>query len=262
MDSSPQSTRFSSDEQNTSLVSHLEDEHEEEAHAHIHLPNPSYWPIVLGVALALAFVGLLVINITPVVLIVALVLVLIGILGWALENPMAPLPDVYVPVRVVADPWKYKIGQDVVDSQGKWLGKISARFANYVLVTRGRVLQKIYYVPQSAIRDRVKNNTLFIAMSEEELVRGGYNSVPDDLYEELPEPGVPRTRGAAQFARRPLSPAETGHYNYGKHWPGINTDAANSYFSREINPTPQTYVTEGPVYLTDEPIPPRAISPD
>jgi hypothetical protein len=262
MDSSPQSTRFSSDGQNTSLVSQVEDEHEEEEHAHIHLPNPSYWPFLLGVALALAFIGLLVINFTPVVLIVAVVLVLIGIMGWALENPTAQLPDIFVRVRVVSDPWKYKIGQEVVDSRGHFLGKVSARFANYILVVRGKVMQKIYYVPQSAIRDRAKNNTLFLTMSEAELVAGGYNSVPDDLYQEVLEAGVPRVRGAAQFARRPLSPAETGHYNYGKHWPGINTDAANSYYRREINPTPQTYVTEGPIYLSDEPIPPREISPD
>jgi hypothetical protein len=262
MDSSPQSTRFSHDEQNSSVVSPLEEEHEEEEHAHIHMPNPSYWPFVLGVALALAFIGLLVINFTPVVFIVALVLVLIGIMGWALENPMAPLPDIFVRVRAVRDPWKYKIGQGVVDSQGHWLGKISARFPNYVLVVRGRVMQKVYYVPQSAIKEQVKNNTLFLTMSEAELVAGGYNSVPDDLYQELPEAGVPRVRGAAQFARRPLSPAETGHYNYGRHWPGINTDAANSYYRREINPTPQTYVTEGPIYLSDEPIPPREVSSD
>jgi hypothetical protein len=262
MDSSPQSTRFSSEEQNTSLAEQLEDEHEEEGHAHIHLPNPSYWPVVLSVAMALAFVGLLVINITPTILIVSVVFVLIGIVGWGLENPMAPLPEVYVRVPVVADPWKYKIGQNVVDSQGRWLGQVRARFANYVLVERGRVALKVYYVPQNAIREQAKNNSLVLSMSEDELVRGGYNSVPDDLYENVPEPEVPIVRGAAQFARRPLSPAETGHYNYGKHWPGINTDAAGSYRRREINPTPQTYVTEGPGYVTDEPIPPRAISPD
>lgn len=262
MDSSPQSTHFSSEEQNTSLAEQLEGEHEEEEHAHVHLPNPSYWPILLGVALALTFIGLLVINITPAILIVALVLVLIGIVGWALEDPMAPLPDLYVPVRVRPDPWKYKIGQNVVDSQGRWLGEIRARFANYVLVERGRLALKVYYVPLSAIREQVKNNTLVLSMSEDELVRGGYNSVPDDLYEEPQEFGVPLVRGVAQFARRPLSPAETGHYNYGKHSPGINTDAAGSYLRREINPTPQTYVTEGPVYVSDEPIPPREISPD
>jgi hypothetical protein len=262
MESSPQSTRFSSDEHHASQMAQLEGEHEEEAREHIHMPNPSYWPIVLGVALALAFIGLLVINTTPIILIIALVLVLIGILGWALEDPMAPMKEIFVRVRVSADPWKYKIGQNVVDSQGNWLGTVRARFTRYVLVERGRLAPKVYYIPQSAIKGEVKNNTLFLSMSEDDLVRMGNNSVPDDLYEEAPEAGIPLVRGAAQFARRPLSPAETGHYNYGKHWPGINTDAAGSYLRREVNPTPQTYVTEGPVYLTDEPVPERAISPD
>src|SRR5579864_5582450 len=98
MDSSPQSTPYSSDEHTVSLVEELEDEHEGEAQAHVHLPNPSYWPIVLGVALGLAFIGLLFINDTPAILIVALVLVLIGIMGWALEDPMAPLKETFVRV--------------------------------------------------------------------------------------------------------------------------------------------------------------------
>jgi hypothetical protein len=86
------------------------------------------------------------------------------------------------------------------------------------------------------------------------------NRVPNDLYYEAPEAGVPTIRGTAQFARRPLSPAETGHYNYGRNWPGINTDASGSYHPEEILPKPQDYVTEG-VYATDT-IPPREISPD
>ncbi|HEV2581835.1 MAG TPA: hypothetical protein VGT44_13360 [Ktedonobacteraceae bacterium] len=260
MDSSPRDTSIASDAH--SLADQGEDELDEEAHPHIHLPNPSYWPLVLGIALGLAFIGILIINSTPAVLIVALVFVLIGILGWALEDPMAPIKDIFVPVRVVVDPWKYKIGQGVVDSQGNWLGKVRARFANYVLVERGGVRLKIFYVPVSAIGDQSKGNVLLLTISEADLVRQGYNIVPDDLYEEMPEVGAPVIRGAPQFASRPLSPAETGHYNYGKHSPGINTDAGHSYLRREINPIPQTYVTEEPIYVTDEPVPARAISPD
>jgi hypothetical protein len=89
----------------------------------------------------------------------------------------------------------------------------------------------------------------------------GLNDVPDDLYDEVSESGVPVVRGAAQFARRPLSPAETGHYHYGKRSPGMNTDASGSYHRDEVLPRPQTYVTEG-MYSTDEPIPSRVISPD
>lgn len=263
MESSPRSASFTPDEYST-LPAGSQDEHGEANphHPHIHLPNPSYWPILLGAALAISVLGLLVISITPWLFIISLPLVLIGVLGWALEDPMAPLKEIYVRVRTVSDPWKYKIGQGVVDAQGRWLGKVQARFAHYVLVERGGLMLKVFYVPIHAIRDEVKNTTLSLTMSEDELVRGGFNTVPDDLYEEMPEAEFPRVRGAAQFARRPLSPAETGHYNYGRLSPGINTDAGGSYHRNEINPTPQTYVTEGKEYVTDEPIPPRVISPD
>jgi len=43
--------------------------------------------------------------------------------------------------------------------------------------------------------------------------------------------------------------------------PGMNTDASGSYHRDEVQPKPQSYVTED-VYSTDEPIPARVISPD
>jgi hypothetical protein len=182
-------------------------------------------------------------------------------MGWALENPMASLKDVYVTVRRKADPWKFKIGQNVVDSQRRWLGNVEARFSRYILVERGRLFGSVYYVPQSAVRDEIKNKTLLLSVSEDDLLHMGLNNVPDDLYDEIPEHGVPVVRGAAQFARRPLSPAETGHYTYGKRSPGMNTDASGSYHRDEVLPRPQTYVTEG-MYTTEEPIPSRVISAD
>ena len=70
--------------------------------------------------------------------------------------------------------------------------------------------------------------------------------------------GVTDLSGVAQFARGPLSPAETGHYNYGKHYPGINTDASGSYHREEVVPHPQKYVGESSIInSTDLPIEPR-----
>jgi hypothetical protein len=63
----------------------------EEAESHIHLPNPSFWPLFLGAALLICLASILVINTLPWITIIALVLVLISIMGWALEDPMAPL---------------------------------------------------------------------------------------------------------------------------------------------------------------------------
>jgi hypothetical protein len=263
MDGSPQRASFTPDEFSASPLELQEEGDIEEAEPHVHLPNPSYWPILLSLAVAFTLGGFLLISIFPWVTLIAIVFVLVCIMSWALEDPMAPLKEEFVTVyRVVKfDPWKFKIGQNVVDSQGTWLGKVQARFSRYILVERGRLIPTVYYVPQSATRDEIKKNTIFLTLSEDDLLRMGLNRVPDDLYEEAPEAGVPTVTGIAQFARRPLSPAETGHYHYGRRSPGINTDASGSYLREEILPIPQTYVTGG-VYATEEQIPLRAISPD
>lgn len=261
MDSSPQSARFTPDESNASLLELREEGEGEEEKPHIHLPNPSYWPILLSLAIALTISGIIFISTVPWVTLLGLIFVFIFIMGWALENPMAQLKDVYVRVYRKVDPAKFKIGQNVVDSQRQWLGKVEARFSRYLLVQRGRLFGSVYYVPQSATRDEIKNNTVFLTLSEADLLNMGFNNIPEDLYDEVPEAGVPVVRGAAQFARRPLSPAETGHYSYGRRSPGMNTDASGSYRREEVLPRPQTYVTED-VYTTDEPIPSRVISPD
>ena len=261
MDSSPQSASFTPDELHAAILEQQEEGGEEEEELHIHMPNPSYWPILLGLAIAITVSGIIFIPAVPWVTLIGMILVFICIMGWALENPMAALKDVYVRVYRKVDPSKFKIGQNVVDSQKQWLGKVEARFSRYILVTRGRLFGSVYYVPKSATQDEIKNNTVFLTVSEADLLRMGLDNVPDDLYIEAPEAGIPVVRGAAQFAQRPLSPAETGHYHYGRRSPGMNTDASGSYFREDVQPTPQTYVIEG-MYTTDEPIPSRAISPD
>jgi Cytochrome c oxidase subunit IV len=261
MDGSPQSASYTPEEANASFLDQSVDGHEEEASPHIHLPNPSYWPILLGLAVAVTMCGLVAVSIFPWISLIGIIFVFICIMGWALENPMASLKNVYVTVRRKVDPWKFKIGLNVVDSQRRRLGNVEARFSRYLLVERGRLFGSVYYVPQSTVRDEIKNNTILLSVSEDDLLQMGLNNVPDDLYDEVPEHGVPVVRGAAQFARRPLSPAETGHYNYGRRSPGINTDASGSYHRDEVLPRPQTYVTEG-MYTTDEPIPSRVISAD
>lgn len=152
----------------------------------------------------------------------------------------------------------FELGQEVLDKDGKRLGKIQARFRNYVLVERGGLFVKAYYVPHSAIRD-VSKGIILLSLRENDLKRQGLNRVPDDLYEDTPEPGRPDVSGVAQFARGPLSPAETGHYNYGRRWPGINTDASGSYHRDEVLPKPQKYVREE-IFTTDLPVEPREIS--
>jgi hypothetical protein len=153
-----------------------------------------------------------------------------------------------------------QLGQEVIDKDGKKLGKVRARFPAYFLVERGAIFVKAYYVPHSAIRS-IEKNIIHISLSEGNLQEMGLNSMPDDLYVETPEPGVPHYSGVALFARGPLSPAETGHYNYGRRWPGINTDASGSYYPEEVLPKPEKFVSDR-VYTTDLPIEPRDTNPD
>ncbi len=164
-----------------------------------------------------------------------------------------PKPD-YVPRQT------FEIGQEVIDKDGKKLGKVQARFSRYILVERGGLFVKAYYVPHSAVISDTKN-VVHLSLSEDDLREKELNRVPDDLYIESPEYGVPDVSGVAQFARGPLSPAETGHYHYGPRWPGMNTDASGSYRREEVMPVPQKLVGER-IFATDLPIEPRDLSPD
>lgn len=136
----------------------------------------------------------------------------------------------------------FELGQEVIDGEGNKLGKVQARFQRYILVERGGLFGKTYYVPHTAV-SKTANGALYLTLSEAELREQGYHSVPDDLYEEVHEPGIPQVfSGVPKFAKRPLSPAQTGHYHYGRRWPGINTDAAGSYLREEVLPIPQKLV--------------------
>jgi hypothetical protein len=136
----------------------------------------------------------------------------------------------------------FQLGQEVVDSDGQNIGKVQARFTRHLLVKRTGLFSKVYYIPQTVIRTQFKH-VLHLSMSEAELRKQGYTNIPDDLYNEVAEPGMPEVfSGVPKVARRPLSPAQTGHYHYGRHWPGINTDAAGSYHREEVLPIPQKMV--------------------
>lgn len=155
----------------------------------------------------------------------------------------------------------FQLGQEVLDKEGKRLGKIQARFSHYILVERGSIFLKTYYVPHGAITTMPTSARDFIrlSLSEDDLRKMELTRMPEDLYVESPELGVPDVSGVAQFARGPLSPAETGHYNYGRRSPGMNTDASGSYHRDEVLPKPQNFVGEK-IFSTDLPIEPRDIS--
>jgi hypothetical protein len=72
------------DEIDASLTQEGEEEH------HVHLPNPSLWPLILSVAILVAVAGLLFIPSNPWITLLGAVFMLVGIMGWGLEDPMAP----------------------------------------------------------------------------------------------------------------------------------------------------------------------------
>ena len=89
MDGSSQSASYTPDEANASLLEQHVDGEQEEASPHIHLPNPSYWPIVLGLAIAVTMGGLVFVSTTPFISLFGIIFVFICIMGWSLEDPMA-----------------------------------------------------------------------------------------------------------------------------------------------------------------------------
>jgi len=89
MDTSLQKTNITEDEMTMPVLAGREAQHVEGEEAHIHLPNGSLWPIIVGVAILVTMVGFLFINTVYWITIVGAVFIFIGIMGRALENPMA-----------------------------------------------------------------------------------------------------------------------------------------------------------------------------
>jgi osmotically-inducible protein OsmY len=87
MDTSLQGANLTTDEQAASVGTYSEEE--QEAEHHVHLPNPSLWPFILSTATMCTVAGFLALPDIPWLSIVSAPFVLIGILGWALEDPMA-----------------------------------------------------------------------------------------------------------------------------------------------------------------------------
>jgi len=124
-----QSTGLNDDVAETALA---ESQEQEEAHAqgeaHIHLPNPSYWPLLVSVAILIIIVGVLISHTTPALIIIGFPLLLITMLGWGLENPNAPKE---APVK----PGEYAMSYAEAATTGKptVLGQIALREAEDVV---------------------------------------------------------------------------------------------------------------------------------
>jgi hypothetical protein len=131
-----------------------------------------------------------------------------------------------------------KAGQQVYDAQGERVGKILVHLPGYILVERGLIFRRTYYVPLGLVQG-VNGQRVRLAVREATLAERGYASVPSELYH-VPRPSgattFPDISGASRLGKYPPTPAETGHYHYGPLGPGINTDASGSYAPYEIDP--------------------------
>ncbi len=56
-----------------------------EVHEGPHMPPPSYWPLLMGCSVAIAFIGLPLVNVAPFIAPIGLICVLICMIGWGLE---------------------------------------------------------------------------------------------------------------------------------------------------------------------------------
>jgi hypothetical protein len=131
-----------------------------------------------------------------------------------------------------------KAGQQVYDAQGESIGKILVSFPRYILVERGLIFRRSYYVPLWLVQ-AVEGQRVRLAVSEATLIKQGFTNAPDELYHVPRPPGAivfPDISGASHLGKFPPTPAETGRYHYGPLGPGINTDASGSYAPYEIDP--------------------------
>ncbi len=261
MDSSLHSAQLAEDEVTPSLAPHHDGTAEEvaEEEHHIHLPGPSFWPILLSVAILVTVCGLMFLPEGIWFSLFAGIFVLIGIMGWALEDPMAPPKKSLILSPEAASAL---IGRDVLDKNGTWIGTVQARLGNYLLVDNGELVVKAFYVPLQFLSEGHESAALQLTISEADLLRRGLDRVPEDVYMvEEATFGVPQVTGIPLYASKPLSPAETGHYNYGPNFPGINTDAAGSYRPEEVRPIPQKYVADRRnLRLNRKPVAPRVVT--
>ena len=130
------------------------------------------------------------------------------------------------------------VGQRVYDTQGVRVGKVAVRFPLFILIERGWIFPRVYYVPLSLI-DRMEGPLLWLNVSEATLKARDYAQVPQEI-NDAPAPPASENcidiSDVSSLGMSPLTPAETGHYHYGPHSPGMNTDAGGSYTHAEIDP--------------------------
>jgi len=144
------------------------------------------------------------------------------------------------------------VGQQVYDTQEAHVGRVVVRFPLYLLIERGWIFPRVYYVPLSLVA-HVKGSSLWLNVSEAMLKAEDFARVPLGINDVLAPPASEDRIDISDVSSvdmSPLSPAQTGHYHYGPHSPGINTDAGGSYTPAEIDPRGQIRNRPVRLYIT------------
>lgn len=151
------------------------------------------------------------------------------------------------------------VGQQVYDTQGTRVGKVAVRFPLYILIERGWIFPRVYYVPLSLIA-HINGPSLWLNVSEATLKAQDFAQVPQEINDAPARPArenIIDISDVSSLGMSPLTPAETGHYHYGPHSPGINTDAGGSYTQAEIDPRGRLRSRPVKLYITGQRLSPR-----
>ena len=165
---------------------------------------------------------------------------------------IAPQEEQFIHQHPLGD--QVVLGQQVYDTHGWRLGKVTVRFPRYILVERGLLFHRAYYIPLTLVQ-RVEGQCVWLMVSEAILKERGFTVVPADLYDAAQSPGVDDIidiSDASRLGKYPLTPAEMGHYHYGPRGPGMNTDAGGSYAPYEIDPYGRPVDRPVKLYTTGE----------
>ena len=144
------------------------------------------------------------------------------------------------------------VGQQVYDTQEAHVGRVAVRFPLYLLIERGWIFPRVYYVPFSLVA-QVEGRSLWLNVSEATLKAEDFAQVPLEI-NDVPAPPTSEDRidisDISSLGLSPLTPAQTGHYHYGPHSPGINTDAGGSYTPAEVDPRGRLRDRPARLYIT------------
>lgn len=156
MDATLHGANLAVDEVNSSVDI---EETEIEAHHHIHLPGPSYWPVILSIAILVTVTGLLFIPDAPWLTVIGAPFILVGILGWALENPMGTTEDVDVTKKVSGQPMSPAVVDEVREAIERIVTFGSVAYSTHpikvVLENDNTVLSLYGKVELEAQRDKI-----------------------------------------------------------------------------------------------------------